>query len=155
MFQILHDTKIPFMSYRRPMYIFSALVVLATIGWLIVNKGPRYSVDFTGGTLLQVQTSRALPVDEVRHALDGAGLKGAELQASTAGTELLIRIASEVKDPYPTVANALTKQFPDAKPELRRQETVGPKVGSELRSKALWAVLFSLGGILLYVGLRY
>jgi len=47
MMQILHDTNIPFMKYRKWMYLFSGLVVLATVGWLVVHRGPRYSVDFT------------------------------------------------------------------------------------------------------------
>jgi preprotein translocase SecF subunit len=156
MLQILHDTHIPFMKYRKFMYFVSAAVVLATVGWLVVHGGPKWSVDFTGGTLLQVQTARALPADEVRHALDGAGFRGAELQAAGDGRELFIRLpVADSTDAYGKLAAALTQRFPDAKPELRRQETVGPKVGSELRSKALWAVLFSLGAILIYVGIRY
>jgi preprotein translocase SecF subunit len=156
MLQILHDTHIPFMKYRKVMYFVSAAVVLATVGWLVVHGGPKWSVDFTGGTLLQVQTAKALPADEVRHALDGAGFRGAELQAAGDGRELFIRLpVADSTDSYSKVAAALTQSFPDAKPELRRQETVGPKVGGELRSKALWAVLFSLGAILIYVGIRY
>jgi preprotein translocase SecF subunit len=156
MMQILHDTNIPFMKYRKWMYMFSGLVVLATLGWLLVHHGPRYSVDFTGGTLLQIKTAKVLHVDQVRDALDAGGFKGAEIQAAGAGDELLIRLPEQVtKEPFVRVAKALTDKFPDAAPELRRAEGVGPKMGSELRSKALWAVLFSLGGILLYVGIRY
>jgi preprotein translocase SecF subunit len=156
MFQILHDTKIPFMSYRKYFYAMSIAVALATIGWLVLHRGPRYSVDFTGGTLLQVQTARALPIDEVRKVLDDAGFRGVELQAVGTGTEFMVRLPQQQKeDPYPRLAAALTAKFPDAKPDLRREEQVGPKIGSELRNKAIWAILFSLGGILLYVGIRY
>ncbi len=144
----------PFMKYRRIAYMLSAALVLATVGWLVL-KGPRYSVDFTGGTLLQVQTARVLPADDVRAVLDAAGFAGAEVQAAGAGEELLIRLPLQKDDPYPKIEAGLLQKFPDAKPELRREETVGPRIGAELRQKALWAVLFSLLGILLYVGLRY
>jgi len=144
----------PFMKYRRIAYMLSAALVLATVGWIVV-KGPRYSVDFTGGTLLQIQTARALPADDVRATLDAAGFAGAEVQAAGTGAELLIRLPLQKVDPYPKIAAGLLQKFPDAKPELRREETVGPRIGGELRQKALWAVLFSLIGILIYVGLRY
>ena len=154
-FSLLPQTHIPFMKYRKIAYAFSLVFFLATVGWLVA-KGPRYSVDFTGGTLMQVQTSRALPADDVRHVLDELGFRGAELQAAGTGEELLIRLPQQEKqDPYPRFAAALTARFPDANPQLRREEAVGPRIGEELRSKAIWAVLFSLAGILVYVGLRY
>jgi preprotein translocase subunit SecF len=148
------NTNIPFMKYRKFAYAFSALFILATVGWLLV-KGPRYSVDFTGGTLLQVQTARVLPAEEVRGVIDGLGFEGLELQTAGAGDELLIRLPKQATDAFPRIAAGLTARFPDAKPELRRQETVGPRIGEELRGKAIWAVLLSLGGILLYIGIRY
>jgi preprotein translocase SecF subunit len=163
MIQILHDTKIPFMKFRRYFYMFSGAVLLATVAWLVAHGGPRYSVDFTGGTLLQVRTAKVLQPDAVRKALDGAGYTGYELQAS--GDEFLIRLAAEgqpidpatgkPKDPFTEVQKALLKSDPASGPTLRHIEAVGPKVGGELRQKALWAVIFSLGGILLYVGIRY
>ena len=156
MIQILHDTKIPFMKYRKTMYVFSSLVVLATVAWLVVHGGPNYSVDFTGGTLLQIRTSRPLDVETVRHAVDAAGYRGAEIQAAGAGDELLVRLPRQERvDPYPVIQAQLSQRFPGVGLDLRRSETVGPRVGNELRSKALWAILASLGGILLYVGIRY
>ena len=60
MFQLLIGTDIPFMKHRRLAYLFSGALVLATAAWLVV-KGPRYSVDFTGGTLVQIRTSQVVP----------------------------------------------------------------------------------------------
>jgi preprotein translocase subunit SecF len=100
-----------------------------------------------------------LPADRVRRALDAAGLKGVELQQMTGESrhEFLIRtqVSAERQDLFPTVQRAIQSQFPSVSVELRRTEAVGPKVGSELRQKAIWAVLTSLGAILLYVGFRY
>jgi preprotein translocase SecF subunit len=160
MLQVLIGTHLPFMQYRRFAYVFSGALVLATIAWLVVNGGPRYSVDFTGGVLLQVRTSRVLEADPVRRALDGAGLKGVELQQMTGenAQEFMLRVKqteTETSDLFPTVQQAIRGAFPDVAVELRRTERVGPKVGRELREKAIWAILGSLGGILLYVGIRY
>jgi len=157
MIQILHDTNINFMKYRRYFYVFSLAVMLATVAWLVAHGGPRWSVDFTGGTLLQVQTAKVVPADHVRRALDDAGYRGAEIQASGDGTEFLVRlrVQNKDKDPFIDLKKQLDTIEPGSNVQLRRVEAVGPKIGEELRSKALWAVLLSLGAILLYVGIRY
>jgi len=157
MLQMLIGTNIPFMAYRRLAYVLSSVLVVATIGWLVVNHGPKLSVDFTGGAVLQVRTSQVLAPDAVRKTLDEAGFRGVELQQMTGlnKNEFLMRFRTDSQEPFPIVQKALAARFPGVTSELRRQETVGPKVGGELRHKAIWAILWSLGGILLYVGIRY
>ena len=154
MLQLLIGTDIPFMKYRRFAYVFSGLLILATLGWYF-TKGPRYSVDFTGGTLLQIRTSQVVPPDRLRAGLEAEGVQ-AELQQMTGGSEneYLLRFHTQ-GDPVAQVQAAVSKHLPGVTMELRRNETVGPKVGSDLRQKALLAILASLGAILLYVGIRY
>ncbi|HEV2104569.1 MAG TPA: protein translocase subunit SecF [Candidatus Eisenbacteria bacterium] len=155
MLQILHATDIPFMRFRRLAYVFSGTLLLVTLAWFFA-RGPRYSVDFTGGTLLQVRTSRIVHPDEVRAALRAAGIE-AELQQLTgqAQSEYLLRFKIENRDPFTLVQQALESRLPGTKVELRGIQTVGPKVGGDLRSKAINAILASLTAILLYVGFRY
>jgi preprotein translocase SecF subunit len=156
MLQLLIGTNIPFMRHRRVAYLFSGALMLATVAWLVAHGGPRYGVDFTGGTLLQIRTSRTLRVDEVRQVVDAAGFRGTEIQQAGTGDEFLIRLATQQRqDPFVPIQAALRARFADTQVELRRAETVGPKVGRELRTQALWAVLGSLGAILVYVGWRY
>ncbi|TMQ67080.1 MAG: protein translocase subunit SecF [Candidatus Eisenbacteria bacterium] len=158
MLQLLIGTNIGFMRQRRIGYMVSGALALATAVWLVVHGGPRYGVDFTGGTLIQIRTSRVLPADQVRSALDVGGLHGFELQqlAGENRNEFMIRLRSaEEKDPFQAVQRAIQSRFAGEAVELRRSEAVGPKVGGELRAKAIWAVLGSLAGILLYVGFRY
>jgi preprotein translocase SecF subunit len=158
MFQILHGTDIPFMRYRRIAYLFSGGLAVATAIWLIVHGGPRYSVDFTGGTLLQIRLSQVVPADRIRHALDEGGYRGVELQQMTGENrnEYLLRMKAGAQgDPIAGVQSAIQKQMPGVTVEQRRAENVGPKVGGELRTKAIWAILGSLAGILIYVGVRY
>ncbi len=154
MLQLLVGTDIPFMKFRRIAYVFSGILLLATLGWFF-TKGPKYSVDFTGGTLLQVRTSQPVHADQLRQALEAAGL-AAEIQQLTgeAENEYMIRFRTD-GDPVTLVQDAVAKSLPGVTLELRRNETVGPKVGSDLRQKALMAILTSLGAILLYVGIRY
>ena len=157
MLQMLIGTNIPFLQYRRFAYLFSAVLLVASIGWLVIHRGPYLSVDFTGGAVLQIRTSRVLPPDQVRRVLDGSGFRGVELQQMTGQNrdEFLLRFKAEAQDPFPAIQKALADRFPGVTAELRRREAVGPKVGGELQHKAIWAVLWSLGGILLYVGIRY
>ena len=159
MFQLLIDTNFPFMRYRRLAYMFSGALALATVVWLALHGGPRYGVDFTGGTLLQVRLSQTLPADQMRAALDASGFHGAELQQMTGESQneymLRIRQGDGQGDPFTRISAAVQAKHPGVTVELRRTEQVGPKVGKELRSKAVWAVLCSLGVILLYVGIRY
>jgi preprotein translocase SecF subunit len=154
MFQLLVGTDFPFMKFRKAAYALSGVIVLATLGWFF-TKGPRYSVDFTGGTLLQIRTSQVVPPDRLRSALAADGIQ-AELQQMTGGSEneYVLRFQSQ-GDPVARVQAAIQKHLPGTGMELRRNETVGPKVGSDLRRKAFLAILMSLGAILLYVGIRY
>jgi len=154
MFQLLIGTDLPFMRFRRFAYVFSAVLLASTLIWFF-TKGPRYGVDFTGGTMLQVRASQPLAADRLRQALAAEGID-AELQQMTgeAQGEYLLRFRTE-GDPVDAVMGAAAKHLGGVTLELRRNETVGPKVGRDLRDKATWAVLASLGAILIYVGIRY
>jgi len=157
MIQLLHGTNIPFMKYRHIAYWFSGLLIATTIVWIVMHGGPRYSVDFTGGTVLRIRAEKMIPVDQLRAAVDAAGHKGAEIQqlTGTEHNEYLIRMgAHTATDLYPAIQQAIV-QATGTPTELMSTDAVGPKVGGELRKKAIWAVLGSLGWILVYVGFRY
>jgi preprotein translocase SecF subunit len=161
MLQVLIGTNIPFMRFRRYAYMFSGALLLATFAFLLIHHGPYYSVDFTGGTLLQVRLSQSMTADEMRRVLDAAGLHDVELQVlhspdvPSNQTEFLLRFRTVNQSPINAIQGALDARRPGVRAELRRNESVGPRVGSDLRRKAIWAILWSLAGILLYVGIRY
>jgi preprotein translocase SecF subunit len=154
MLQLLVGTDIPFMKFRRFAYVFSGALLAITLAWFFA-KGPRYSVDFTGGTLVQIRTSRPVHPDELRKALQTAHLD-AEIQQLTGASqnEYIVRFRT-AGDPVAQVQDAIEKNLTGVTMELRGNSMVGPKVGNDLRSKAFWAILTSLGAILLYVGIRY
>src|SRR5215471_15563321 len=153
MLQLLVGTNIPFMQYRRFAYVFSSVIVAAALAWFFI-KGPHYSVDFTGGTLLQIRTSEVVHADKMRSALQSEGIDAELQQMGDNPNEYLVRFRTD-KDPVALVQGALAKHLPGVTMELRGNQTVGPKVGADLRQKAIMAILTSLGAILIYVGIRY
>lgn len=157
MLEILHNVNVDWMKRRFLMYAFSGVCVLISIASLVMHGGPRYGVDFTGGTLVEVSVTPAPHIDEVRSAIERAGIQGAEIQGLERPELFLIRYGNPEGGPEPrtVVKNTLAAAKPGATVEIRRVESVGPRVGGELRSAALKAILVAMGFILLYVAIRY
>lgn len=157
MLEILHGINVDWMRRRHIAYCISGLCVAVSIISLILHGGPRYGVDFTGGTLLELQISPPPAIDDVRTAVDRAGFTGSEIQRLDKPNQFLIRLGSSerVKDPAPTVRDALLEAHKGVAIEILRVETVGPRVGDELRGAAVKAVFLALGLILVYVAFRY
>ena len=157
MFEILHGINVDWMRRRPIAYAVSGAVVILSIVSLITHGGPRYGVDFTGGTLMEVEIAPAPGVEAVRDVVTRVGVEGAEIQRLERPGLYLIRMGTKegVKDPSPAIRTALEAAMSDAAVTIHRVETVGPRVGSELRSAALNAVFLALGLILVYVGIRY
>ena len=158
MFQVLHGINVDWMGRRHLAYIISGILVVASLVSLIAHGGPKYGVDFTGGSALEFSLKPTPGVDDVRSAVESAGFSGAEIQQRLdRPAEFLIRLGVQQAgtDPAPAVEAALRGIAPNMAVELLRVETVGPRVGTELRSAAVKAVLLALGLILVYVAARY
>jgi preprotein translocase SecF subunit len=155
--QILHGINVDWMRRRHIAYAVSGFFVLASVISLVMHGGPRYGVDFTGGTLVEVAITPAPSVDEVRAVVAGTGVEGAEIQRLDRPGLYLIRMATKegAKDPAPILRSALEAKMSASTVEILRVETVGPRVGSELRGAALKAIFLALGLILVYVAIRY
>jgi len=161
MLQVLVGARIPFMRYRRYAYLFSLAIIVAGFVSVLLHGGFRMGVDFAGGILVEYRFDRPLESDHLRRALANGGYKDAEIQASEGGETFLVRIPAPEervageKPPSQRVLEAIQAEFPGVKGDLLREEVVGPRVGRELSHRAFWAVLLSLLGILIYVGVRY
>jgi preprotein translocase subunit SecF len=154
--QLLVGVHVDWLRRRWIAYLISGSCVLLSIISLVLHGGPRYGVDFTGGTLLEVRITPPLSADAVRAAVDRAGHKGAEIQKLDQPGQILVRMeASAAKDPARGVSDALRAASPNANVEVLRVENVGPRVGGELRGTALRALMLALGLILIYVAIRY
>jgi preprotein translocase SecF subunit len=155
--EILHGVNVDWMRKRHIAYWVSGICVAVSIISLIVHGGPRYGVDFTGGTLLELAITPPPAIDDLRSAVDKTGFTGSEIQRLDAPNQFLIRLGTneKVKDPAPTVRDAVREAHPNATIEILRVESVGPRVGDELRGNAIKAIFLALGLILVYVAFRY
>ena len=155
--QAFKNANYNFIGFRRKAFLISAVFIAAGIISLIVKGGPALSIDFKGGTLIDLRFEKPVPVDAVRSALGTAGFgQTAELQTAADGRELIIKVPSEEgKDVTGLVKNVIRQTLPDNRFEVRSEEIVGPRVGKELGQKAIWATIFSLGAMLVYIAWRF
>jgi preprotein translocase subunit SecF len=163
MLRIVHNTKIPFMKYRRYAYAFSLSVIAIGLVSLIAHGGKfKLGVDFSGGRIMEFRFSQPVTADFLRKVTEDIGIKGAEIQEmGTGGADFLVRLAVEEeklaaeRSPAETIKERVAQEKPGITAEIRREDLVGPRVGKELSRKAFLAVLVSLVAILIYVGIRY
>jgi len=242
--QFFGETHIHFAEHRYRAFILSGIFIIAGLVSLAIKGGPRLSIDFEGGTLIQVRFDQPVPIGDLRETVRDAGYDGGDIQEFGAHNEYLITIekiseeglASEVlmealdgaypqagwavvssqelppdlsagfeggnlvvvsadsippvellksevrsrgvgvveltRDSANTVAfslpylgveaqavgkitNAMKTRFPDRTIEIRRTESVGPKIGEELKNRTWAAILISLFGILVYISWRF
>jgi preprotein translocase subunit SecF len=148
-----------FLSKRKQAYVVTIVALVVGLFFLLIHRGLRYGVEFTGGTLFQVEFVENTTVADLRDAITAAGMQNAEIQRFGESTEFLIRVAtfSESGDERVSqeVATALDAAYGDAAWEIVRTEAVGPKVGSELKRKALIAILMSFALTLVYLAFRF
>jgi preprotein translocase subunit SecF len=146
---------IPFMRYALVFNIISLVTFLAAV-FFLATRGLNFSIEFTGGTLIEVGYQQSADVDAIRASLERAGYK-AEVQNFGSSRDVLIRMHIEKNqssaDLSQKVMEVLKKDSPTA--ELRRVEFVGPQVGRELAEYGALALLVTATGIVLYLWLRF
>jgi len=152
------DTRFDFLGKRKITVIISAAAIIFSLGSIFFHGGLRYGVDFAGGILLQIKFSKVINISEVRNALEAIGSKDAMVQKFGGENEFLIRIeksSGDLEEMSKTLQASLQGQFKDKAIEIRRVEVVGPKVGKDLKIKAIWAMGLAFSGILIYVAFRF
>jgi preprotein translocase subunit SecF len=151
-------TTFDFLGKRTLFFGVSAGLILLGLMSLVVRGGPRYGIDFAGGTLIQVRFAQPVPTEDIRGALDGVVEGTPVVQTFGEANEFIIQLeqSDEGLEGLSTqVHDALAEKLGDDQVEIRRVEMVGPKVGKDLREKGLLALAFSLGAILLYIWWRF
>jgi len=151
-----------FIGIRKYAYGVSALIVIPGLIFLAL-AGLNYSIEFTGGTLLQVEVAKPVDVASLRSGLDAQGLHGAEIQNFGAPNEYVIRArvakpgtdANDTQATAAAVSQALDAALGSGTYTVVRTEAVGPKVGGELRQKSLLAILLSFVAVLAYLAYRF
>lgn len=140
------------------------LLALLLPGYLLLPfRGVEYSIEFTGGTLIQIETQAPVDVAVLRSALAAQGIEGAEIQQFGSDREFVIRAltaksgtdADDTQATGSAVRAALDASVGAGTYTVLRTEAVGPKVGAELRTQAFWLILFSFVAVLLYLAFRF
>ncbi len=153
------ETRIDFIGKRVITYVLSLVLILGSVGAL-ATKGLNFGIDFTGGTLIEIQVPEAPDLGALRVMLNELDLGAVSLQEFGHPRDLLIRLPQQEGDEVAqqaaiqTVRAAIDGYF-DGQADYRRVEFVGPQVGEELRRAGIMAVLFALAGILGYVWFRF
>ena len=146
---------IPFMRYALVFNIISVVTFLAAV-FFLATRGLNFSIEFTGGTLMEISYKQSANVDGIRTALDRAGYK-AEVQNFGSSRDVLIRMHLEKNQSSADLSQKVLKvlQDQDASAELRRVEFVGPQVGRELAEYGALALLVTAVGIVFYLWMRF
>ena len=153
------NTRIDFIGKKKYTFWISAIVHPDQL-WVqsFCHGGLKYGVDFAGGILIQIKFSKPVDISEVRNAMEAMGSKEAMVQKFGGENEYLIRVEKASEDLEALskkIQISLQEQFKDKPLEIRRVEVVGPKVGKDLKEKAIWAVGLSFLAILIYVAWRF
>jgi preprotein translocase subunit SecF len=162
MLRFFANAKYDFIGVRRYAYVVTAALILPGLLFLLV-KGLNYSIEFTGGTLIQIHSQKTVDVAELRAGLDRQGIHGAEIQNFGAPDEYVIRArvakpgtdANDTQATAAAVSQALDAVLGGGTYTVERTEAVGPKVGGELRQKAFFAIFLSFFAVLAYLAYRF
>ena len=154
-FRIKKD--IPFMRHALVFNVISLITFLLAV-FFLATRGLHLSVEFTGGTLVEISYAEAPQLDPIRNALASSGYPDAQVQNFGSARDLLIRLPNredlETSRVSETVMNTL-QQVGGPPPELRRVEFVGPQVGKELATDGAMALLLVILGIVVYLAMRF
>ncbi|MBI2357380.1 MAG: protein translocase subunit SecF [Deltaproteobacteria bacterium] len=152
-------TQIPFTRYRHIAIILSTVANLAVL-LLLFTKGPNLGVDFAGGTMVHVKFQERVTIPEIRQALTSSGLADSVIQDFGQDTthEFLIRLektSGELGIIGEQIRKSLAEKFGPDRFEVRRVESVGPKVGKDLRQRGTWSVIAATIMMGVYIWARF
>jgi preprotein translocase subunit SecF len=153
-FRIRRD--IPFMRHALVFNLISLLTFVAAVGFLAF-RGLHLSIEFTGGTVLEVSYEQPADLARIRASVESLGYTDAQVQNFGTARDVMIRLPlrkGETSAKQSEQVMGALKAI-DAKAELRRVEFVGPQVGSELATDGALALLFVVIGIMLYLAMRF
>ncbi len=168
--RIIKDTNIDFMSKTHLTRIMSLSIITLGIISLVINKGPKLSIDFIGGTLIAVNYTDEININDVRSSMENVEIEGENYDFSKAEikhfgdlSNVAFRIATLENEPENFTKSLIDKMsnlYPNLVPKNKDEfilaiEKVGPKIGAELRGDAVMAIFSALILILIYITIRF
>jgi SecD/SecF fusion protein len=159
MLHIIKGTNIRFLSFAKPAFIASWLLIVVGIGYGIFVRGNNMlGIEFAGGDELQLRFSQRVETEKVRETLTKGGIGETRIQYQTEGAGSAKRdylSITAAKDAGLKAEEVLKKSFPESKFERVRLDSVGATIGKEIQKSGVIASVLSLFGILVYVAFRY
>ncbi len=160
MIELLKDTNFDFIGFRKKAFIIS--IILALVGFFaffMVSFGKaNLSVDFTGGTNLQLRFADKVDVGDLRQALEEGGINDVQIQEISGTREYFVKTKlsdTEKETIQDKVSSILASRFTGKKFEILQSTMVGPGVGKELKKYAIIAAVLALVGIIIYIAWRF
>ena len=168
--QIIKNSNIDFINNSKLTILLSSALILAGIFSLIINNGPKLSIDFKGGTLIAVKYTKPININDFRSKLSDVNISGQKFDFSSSEikhfgntSSVALRIASIEEEPENfsrDMIEVLKNFYPNSIPEdktdfVLSKDKISPKVGSELSGKAVMAIIYALSLILIYISLRF
>jgi len=153
------DININFVGKRKIAFVLSLAMILISIASLVVHKGPKYGIDFAGGTLVQVKFDAPVKLADIKSGLATVNLGKSSVQGfgERSEHEYLIRTDSSVmtEQGFSVEVQKALASSTGQEVTIRRVEMVGPQVGKDLREKALFAMFYALLLIAIYISGRF
>ena len=153
-----NETHFDFMGKIKLAMVFSSLLILVGLISIVISGGLKYGIDFAGGTLVQLQFKNPPDIEVVRDGLKTIGLGDSTIQEFGSKKDILIRVEKseeKLEAVGAMVRRSLSGEFNIEEITLERVEMVGPKVGRDLREKALLSILYAIIGIVIYISWRF
>jgi preprotein translocase subunit SecF len=163
MIQVFSNVNFDWLSNRRMFFGLSALLLIIGLVSVVTKGSLRYGVDFQGGAIVYVRFDEPVEIDRIRVLLQESGAADSQIQelsqSGGSGYDVLIQVEQAIVEEdlgrgREIITAALNNGF-EGQFEILNSESVGPKIGSDLRRQAVLATLYALGGILIYIAFRF
>ncbi|MCK9228664.1 MAG: protein translocase subunit SecF [Syntrophorhabdaceae bacterium] len=160
MMELIKDTKIDFIGLRKIAFIISGvLLAIGIFSFVMISLGKaNLSIDFTGGTNVQIRFADRVNIGDLRHALESGGISDVQIQEVSGTRDFFIKtkLSDTEKESVSTkITNILSAQLKGAKFEVLGSNMVGPGVGKSLKKYAIIAIILALLGIIIYIAWRF
>ncbi|MBN2031591.1 protein translocase subunit SecF [bacterium] len=157
--QFLQSVHIDYISKRKKAYFISISLLIIGIVSYIVRGGPNYGIDFKGGTSILIEFEKTITTQDIRDALIPAGYGNSEIKSFGTQNQYIIYIGQQkelsASEMVGQIQQAISASITDVPYEILETDSVGPKIGQELRKAMVMAILIALLLMLIYIGWRF
>ncbi len=144
-----------FIKHRKVFYIISIAVIVIGMGFAFIG-GMNYGIDFTGGTMIQVEMGKEVPISDVENSIKEFDIDPSIIYSGEGNTQVVIKTTNALNnEERAKVIDALGESFGITEKDVLASEQFGPSVGDELKANAVKAVVIASIGMLIYIILRF